>query len=303
MENILEINSLDKSYQKKEKVLNAITFNVPKHSFFALLGLNGAGKTTLINILSGLCYRDSGSVKLFGLDIDHHALEIRKRMGMMPQEFNLLPFVTVKETLLYHLGYYGLSYASYKDWMGNILKHLDLERKLDTQVFKLSGGMKRRLMMARALVTRPSLALLDEPTAGVDIDVRHNIYNFLKEINKEGTTIILTTHYLEEANELCNNYVLMSGGKVVREGLIADIRENTPLTFQLTFQAIPGHLTLPSGLERIDAQRIDVTSDRDDLMYFFNYFKDHEMKILQISQKSQLESYFLRHAGRQNGEQ
>jgi len=302
MSNVLELSRVNKSYGNK-KVLDNISFSVPEGSFFALLGLNGAGKTTLINILASLCYRDNGTVNVLGYDLDRDSFAIRREMGLMPQEFNLLPFGTVRETLVYHLWYFGLSTKVYQEWMDYLVHSLDLASKLDVQVYKLSGGMKRRLMMARALITRPKLALLDEPTAGVDIDVRQSIYAFLEEINKSGTSIILTTHYLEEANDLCNNYVLMSNGRVVREGLITDIRENMPLTFKLVFKDIPANLVLPQGLERVGSDQIDVTSDRSNLSQLFAYFNEQGLEILQIEQKSQLEAYFLQHAGRQNTEQ
>ena len=303
MTHVIEINSVCKTYDTNRKsALDNISFDVPEKSFFALLGLNGAGKTTLINILSGLSRRDSGSIKIFGMDIDAHGYEIRRRIGLMPQEVNLSPFVTVQDTLLYHLGYFGLCNKEYKEWMEHLLERLDLQHKMKMQIYKLSGGMKRRLMVARALITRPTLALLDEPTAGVDIDIRHNIYTFLREINNSGTTVILTTHYLEEANSLCKDYVLIAQGKVIKKGLMSDIRQEIPLIFRLSFVHIPDDFVLLPGMQRVESTVLEVSSEMHQLEYMFHYFNKNGLEILQVDQQSQLESYFLLHTKSSDGE-
>lgn len=301
--NAIEVVNLCKRYKKESLlVLDEVSFSVPRGSFFALLGLNGAGKSTLINILSGLCRADSGSVNIMGLDYQQNSLEVRRLMGLMPQEINMQPFVTVAEVLNNHVGYYGLSPHLLKEWIDHLLERLDLMRKKHTQVFKLSGGMKRRLMLARALSTRPKVALLDEPTAGVDVGLRHEIYDFLREINQSGTSIVLTTHYLEEADKLCSDYVLLSQGKIVSQGLITDIRGQTPFCFSLMFKHLPDLLVLPEGAERVGSLQWDVVLPLQELASVFQFIGDNQLELVHIELKSQLESYFQMQTAVKSGE-
>lgn len=192
--------------------LDGVSLSVRRGGFFGLLGPNGAGKTTLIGVLGGLVKANSGSASILGFDVAAHPLEARARIGIVPQEVVYDAFFTVAEALRFQSGYYGET--DNEQWLDELLKRLHLEDKRNTNTRKLSGGMKRRLMIAQALVHRPPVIVLDEPTAGVDIDLRHSLWRFIRELNRAGHTIILTTHYLEEAEELCDEVALMRQGKI-----------------------------------------------------------------------------------------
>lgn len=301
--NAIEIVNLCKQYKSGAGlVLNEVNITVPQGSFFALLGLNGAGKSTLINILSGLCRADSGSINVMGLDYQQEALEMRRTLGLMPQEINMQPFITVDEVLNNHVGYYGLTKSETRSWIDHLLERLDLMNKRHTQIFKLSGGMKRRVLLARALSTQPKIALLDEPTAGVDINLRQDIYDFLTEINQSGTSIILTTHYLEEADKLCSDYALLAHGKIVSHGLMADIRGETPFSVSLMFRSLPDLLVLPEGVERTGDLKWDVVMPIQGLVEVFQFIQSSGLELVHLELKSQLESYFQRHTALKIGD-
>ena len=194
------------------EALDGVSLSVRQGGFFGLLGPNGAGKTTLIGVLGGLVKADSGGASILGFDVARRPLEARARIGIVPQEVVYDAFFTVGEALRFQSGYYGENNNG--RWLDELLKRLHLEDKRNTNTRKLSGGMKRRLMIAQALVHRPPVIVLDEPTAGVDIDLRHSLWRFIRELNRAGHTIILTTHYLEEAEELCDEIALMRQGKI-----------------------------------------------------------------------------------------
>ena len=212
----LEIEQLRKTYAGGFEALKGISLQVAKGDFYALLGPNGAGKSTTIGVISSLVNKTSGKVKVFGYDIDT-ALELAKQnLGLVPQEFNFNPFETVEQIVLQQAGYYGVPKALAKERAKKYLSQLDLWEKRGERARNLSGGMKRRLMIARALMHEPQLLILDEPTAGVDIELRRSMWEFLKEINeKQGITIILTTHYLEEAEMLCRNIGIINRGELI----------------------------------------------------------------------------------------
>ncbi len=211
----LEIRDLYKTYKNDVQALRGINLEVKKGDFFALLGPNGAGKSTAIGIISSLVNKSSGEVKIFGHDIDHELETAKSFIGLVPQEFNFNQFEPTVEIVVNQAGYYGISRKVAYQRAEKYLKQLNLWEKRHTIGRELSGGMKRRLMIARALVHEPRILILDEPTAGVDIEIRRSMWSFLKEINQQGTTIILTTHYLEEAETLCKNIAIINNGVVI----------------------------------------------------------------------------------------
>jgi ABC-2 type transport system ATP-binding protein len=211
----LTIENLSKVYGNGFHALKGIDLKVEQGDFFALLGPNGAGKSTTIGIICSLVSKSDGKVKVFDADIDKEFPKAKKYIGIVPQEFNFNQFVHAEDILVSQAGYYGLPAAIAKERAHHYLKKLGLWEKRRVPSRMLSGGMKRRLMIARALVHEPRLLILDEPTAGVDIEMRRSMYTFLKEINDAGTTIILTTHYLEEAEALCRNIAIINHGNIV----------------------------------------------------------------------------------------
>lgn len=210
----LSIKQLSKTYDNGFAALKGIDFEVEEGDFFALLGPNGAGKSTTIGIICSLINKTSGKVSVFGHDIDQEFDQAKRYLGIVPQEFNFNNFEKPFDILINQAGYYGIPRAVAKQRAEHYLKKLGLWEKSQTPSRFLSGGMKRRLMIARALIHKPRLLILDEPTAGVDIEMRRSMWEFIKEINAEGTTIILTTHYLEEAESLCKNIAIISKGVI-----------------------------------------------------------------------------------------
>ena len=215
--NALEIKNLRKTYKNGVNALKGVDLTVNEGDFFALLGPNGAGKSTVIGIVCSLVTKSSGQVRTFGIDLDTNSADVRMHIGLVPQEFNFNIFEPVGEILINQAGYYGINREEAKKRAEIYLKQLDLWNKRFDMAKELSGGMKRRLMIARALMHRPKLLILDEPTAGVDIEIRHSMWEFLKQVNAEGTTIILTTHYLEEAESLCNNIAIIDRGITIEQ--------------------------------------------------------------------------------------
>lgn len=223
----IELNGLEKTYATGTHALKGVTFSVPQGSIFALLGANGAGKTTIIGILTGLVRKSGGSAKVFGIDLDQDPEEMRAQIGVVPQEFNFSIFEKVMDIVVDQAGYYGVPRAEAKKRAEALLKDLGLWEKRDAPSRTLSGGMKRRLLIARALVHKPKLLLLDEPSAGVDVELRRGMWDFVRRIHAEGTTIVLTTHYLEEAQQLCERVVILKQGAVVRDTTVTDLLRET----------------------------------------------------------------------------
>ena len=215
--NALYINNLQKTYKNGVNALKGVDLSVKEGDFFALLGPNGAGKSTAIGIVCSLVTKSSGLVEVFGTSLDTNSADVRMHIGLVPQEFNFNIFEPVREILINQAGYYGINRKEATERAEVYLKQLDLWEKRFDMAKELSGGMKRRLMIARALMHRPKLLILDEPTAGVDIEIRHSMWQFLKKVNAEGTTIILTTHYLEEAENLCNNIAIIDHGITIEQ--------------------------------------------------------------------------------------
>lgn len=227
----LELTELTKTYHNGVKALKGINLTVEAGDFYALLGPNGAGKSTTIGIISSLVNKSSGKVKVFGYDTDTDMVNAKRQLGLVPQEFNFNPFETVLQIVLNQAGYYGVPRKLALERAEIYLTQLDLWEKRDDRARFLSGGMKRRLMIARALMHQPKLLILDEPTAGVDIELRRSMWTFLKQLNVEGTTIILTTHYLEEAEMLCRNIGIIQRGELVEntsmKGLLSKLESET----------------------------------------------------------------------------
>ncbi len=241
----LSIKDLRKTYKGGFEALKGIDLEVAEGDFFALLGPNGAGKSTTIGIISSLVNKTSGEVSVFGYDLDTQLVDLKRQIGLVPQEFNFNQFETVRQIVVNQAGYYGVPREVAHERAEHYLKQLGLWDKRDAPARMLSGGMKRRLMIARALLHEPRLLILDEPTAGVDIELRRSMWDYLEEINKQGITIILTTHYLEEAETLCRNIAIIDQGTIV---------ENTSIKRLLTTL---NRETFVLDLSRGEEQRIE----------------------------------------------
>ena len=224
-DNAIEIKNLKKIYDNKFEALKGINLNIPKGSFYGLLGPNGAGKTTTIGAISGLVNYSDGEISVMGYDNKKDYRIARKLIGLSPQELNFDVFFPIKKVLEFQAGYYGLSHNESKERTEIMLEQFDLTEKRNNSCRELSGGMKRRLQIAKALIHNPEILILDEPTAGVDIELRYMLWDFLKKINQEGKTILLTTHYIEEAEKLCDKIAIIDSGNII-------INENTNVLTQ-----------------------------------------------------------------------
>ena len=223
MEPALEISNLKKTYAGNVEALKGVALIIPKGEIFTLLGPNGAGKTTIIGVVAGLVSKTEGSVKVFGIDIDKEPERARTMIGLCGQEVNFNPFEKPLDILVNQAGYYGIPRRTAIPRAHQLLKDLGLSDKLNQTGFRLSGGMKRRLMIARALVHEPKFLILDEPTAGVDVELRRSMWDYLQGLTKAGITILLTTHYLEEAEQLAKNVAIINKGEIVVKGSMEEI--------------------------------------------------------------------------------
>jgi len=214
----LHIENLVKRYPNGVEALRGVSIEIAPGDFFGLLGPNGAGKSTLIHCATGLAQPSGGAIEVFGHDAIHDYAEARQAVGLAPQEVNLDHFLTVAETLDFHAGYFGMAKRERRERAAELLDAFSLGAKADERTRTLSGGMKRRLILARALMHRPRLLILDEPTAGVDIELRLELWHYVQKINQEGTTILLTTHYLEEAEQLCGRIAFIADGQIAAQG-------------------------------------------------------------------------------------
>jgi len=221
----LKVEKLKKTYSNGLLALDGVSLDVEAGRFFGLLGPNGAGKTTLINSVVSLARPDSGRVEVFGRDAFEEFREARRMIGVSPQEINLDKFLTVEETLLYHAGYYGVERNKAEERASEMLERFELTGRREQRVNTLSGGMKRRVLFARALMHDPKILFLDEPTAGVDIELRYKLWEYIRELNRGGLTILLTTHYLEEAEELCEEIALINDGRIAAQGTSAELKK------------------------------------------------------------------------------
>ena len=275
------------------RALNHVSLRVEQGEFFALLGPNGAGKTTLISILAGLTRADSGTAKIMGFDTIADYRNARKNLGVVPQELVFDPFFTVRETLAIQAKYYGVTKAD--AWVDEILHHLDLTDKANANMRALSGGMKRRVLVGQALVHKPPVIVLDEPTAGVDVELRQNLWTFIKRLNKEGSTIILTTHYIEEAEAMCTRVAMLKNGEVVALDTTANLlRGMAGITVQVSAAALP-----PSWHARAETQASGALgftlSGYAELESMLAAFRDANIAITEMKLgEADLEQAFLR---------
>lgn len=294
---ILAVENVSKVFADGKKALDNVSIQVQQGDFLALLGRNGAGKTTLINCITQMHGLTSGTIKVSGLDISHSPQEAKQHIGVVPQEFNFNIFETVEQVVLNSAGYFGVRRAEAEGYLLVLLERLQLTEQRYQQARFLSGGMKRRLMTARALIHRPKILIMDEPTAGVDIDLRHGIWEFLREINKEGTSIILTTHHLEEAQVLCEVMAIIESGKILKTAKISEIGamlEHTCLRLELSAALPVG--SLPSfSWDMVGGNEIRVILPAG---ISFNQLvielAEHNVTVVGVTQVSnQLEDYFL----------
>ncbi|MGG4664058.1 ABC transporter ATP-binding protein [Providencia vermicola] len=293
----LELSQLTKTYSGGVKALRGIDLYVEDGDFYALLGPNGAGKSTTIGIISSLVNKTSGSVKVFGYDLEKQVVLAKQQLGLVPQEFNFNPFETVLQIVLNQAGYYGVPRSVAIQRAEQYLTQLDLWEKRDERARNLSGGMKRRLMIARALMHQPKLLILDEPTAGVDIELRRSMWSFLKNLNAQGTTIILTTHYLEEAEMLCRNIGIIQHGELVEntsmKQLLSKLESETFIFDLMPRSPIPQLLGYESRL--IDTSTLEVDVKREQgLNSVFNQLSEQGIQILSMRNKAnRLEELFV----------
>jgi len=263
----LKINNLSKTYSNDVHALKGIDLQVERGDFFALLGPNGAGKSTTIGILFSLINKSGGTIEVCGIDIDENFSEAKRLIGIVPQEFNFNVFEKVRNIVVTQGGYYGLPRELAEERAEKYLKKLGLWEKRNVIGRELSGGMKRRLMIARALVHEPELLVLDEPTAGVDIEMRREMWEFLRDLNENDTTIILTTHYLEEAEMLCRNIAIIDQGTIVHQSSMKDLlRQLHTETFVLDARTnLPDKISLGSfSSRRVDEYTLEVEVDKEE---------------------------------------
>ena len=295
----LTIKKLRKTYEGKLEALKGIDLNVEEGDFFALLGPNGAGKTTTIGIISSLINKTSGQVKILGIDIDQEHSLAKKNLGVVGQEINFNQFEKVGQIIRNQAGYHGLSYIQAKQNTEFFMKRLDIWDRRNEQARSLSGGMKRRVMVAKALVNRPKLLILDEPTAGVDIELRRSLWDFLQEINLElGTTIILTTHYLEEAERLCRNIAIIDKGEIIEntsmKGLLARLEKETfSMDLDIAIETVPIDEDFEFHLK--DSKTLVVTVKKgQQLNEVFKTLSEQGIKVLSMrNETGRLEELFL----------
>ena len=269
MTTALQINNLSKRYSNDKLALDGASLTVPEGSFFALLGPNGAGKSTMINIMADTVIPSSGSIQLFGHEMFDERLWCKKQMGVVPQEVAFDPFFTPREILKMICGLYGQKPDM--QWIDELLDRLELVQHADKTARQLSGGMRRRLLVAQALVHRPRLVILDEPTAGVDVELRKRLWEYMREINANGTTILLTTHYLEEAEELCDHVAIINEGRVIESSRMDELMHNVAGSYLWLQYADGWQLSLQDEealepfLPRVQDGRLCLTLTRKDI--------------------------------------
>ncbi|MGL9798708.1 ABC transporter ATP-binding protein [Enterococcus sp. DIV0802] len=299
MANALEINNLKKVYGSGVEALRGIIdLSVKEGDFYALLGPNGAGKSTTIGIITSLVNKTSGKVKVFGYDLDTDLVRAKQQIGLVPQEFNFNPFETVQQIVVNQAGYYGVSRKEAMKRSEKYLKQSNLWEKRNVRARMLSGGMKRRLMIARSLMHEPRLLILDEPTAGVDIELRREMWEFLRELNEHGTTIILTTHYLEEAEMLCRNIGIIQSGELIENTSMKELLSK--LQFETFIFDLAPYETKPViegyACTFEDEQTIAVEVERNQgVNGIFDQLTRQGIKVLSMRNKSnRLEELFLK---------
>ncbi len=294
----LELQDLRKTYRGGHEALKGIELCVPEGEFFALLGPNGAGKSTAIGIIASLVTKTSGRVRVFGHDLDRDPMGVRRAIGLVPQEFNFNQFEPVEEIVINQAGFQGIPRREARARAESELRQLDLWDKRRVSARELSGGMKRRLMIARALVHRPPLLILDEPTAGVDVEIRNSMWEFLQDLNRQGTTIILTTHYLEEAEALCRHIAIIDHGRIVENANMLELL--TRLHQEILVLNLRQPLREPPAIEGmtlrcLDPLTLEVVVRRDQSFNrLFCELERHGIEVLSLrNKKSRLEQLFM----------
>ncbi|STY30770.1 transporter subunit: ATP-binding component of ABC superfamily [Legionella wadsworthii] len=294
----LEIKQLSKTYANGVQALKGIDLTIHTGDFFALLGANGAGKSTTIGLITTLLKKTSGSISILGHDLEKESEKAKSCLGLVPQEINLNIFENCEQILLNQAGYYGITRKNAQPRVESLLQQLGLWEKRHTIARHLSGGMKRRLMIARALIHQPKVLILDEPTAGVDIEIRHSMWEFLTRTNQEGTTIILTTHYLEEAEQLCKNIAIIDQGEIIKntsmKALLKTLRHQTFIfNTENRLESLPDLYPFKSKL--VDSTTIELRVDNNlNLNDAFALFTKHGIQIHSMRNKTnRLEELFL----------
>ena len=299
----IAIKGLTKSYGEL-KALNGVNISIKKGEFFGLLGPNGAGKTTTINILTGLVFKESGSTKVFGKDTIKDFRYTRSKIGIAAQEFSVDWFFPIEKLLFFQAGYYGIKPKDAKPLVDSLLNRLGLSSKRNSRLRQLSGGMKRRFQIAKALVHDPEILILDEPTAGVDVELRRDLWKYLQDLHSRGKTILLTTHYIEEAELLCENVAIIDNGKILKMGAPKE------LTRELGEAGITVVLENLNGLNKKDLENYKYTSDKNRLHFSIKDPDEELPKIIRVlsnaglhiqkieSNKSSLEDVFLNLTGK-----
>ncbi|NJO12218.1 MAG: ABC transporter ATP-binding protein [Gammaproteobacteria bacterium] len=295
----LSLKNLTKTYRNGVQALKGIDLDVEAGDFFALLGPNGAGKTTAIGITTSLVNKTAGTVSVFGYDLDTHPELAKSCIGLVPQEINFNQFEAVQTIVVNQAGFYGIPRRLARQRTEQYLKQLQLWEKRDTMARALSGGMKRRLMIARALVHEPRLLILDEPTAGVDIEVRRSMWEFLRAINARGTTIILTTHYLEEAESLCRHVAIIDGGRIIERDRMSNvIRKLQTETFVFNLRSSIAAVPVLPGYEvtLVDDHTLEIEVDREqNLNDIFERLSASGAQVISMRNKvNRLEDFFMK---------
>lgn len=295
----LSVKELKKTYANGVTALKGINLDVAEGDFFALLGQNGAGKSTTIGILCSLVNKTSGKVSIFGHDIDTDLATAKSLIGVVPQEMNFSLFEKISHILINQAGYYGIPRHIATERMELYLREMGIWEKRNHPAMQLSGGMKRRLMIARALMNNPKLLILDEPTAGVDVELRHTLWRFLAKLNQEGTTIILTTHYLEEAEQLCKNVAIIDHGEIIEHANIKSLINRLNVHTLIFDMEKP--LTHPLQLEGYQLHMIDDLSFEIEIQrgqsinHLFSLLTQHHIQISSMRNKTnRLEELFMR---------
>jgi ABC-2 type transport system ATP-binding protein len=300
MKKAIVFKSVKKNFGKLE-ALKGIDLTIEEGEFFGLLGPNGAGKSTLINILAGLTKPSSGSIKVMGYDVTQDYQYARRSLGIVPQELVFDPFFNVREMLRFQAGYFGKGQEN-DDWIDEVIEELDLKDKANTNMRMLSGGMKRRALIAQALVHKPPVIVLDEPTAGVDVELRKRLWQFIKKLNQKGHTIVLTTHYLEEAETLCSRIAMMDQGKVVALDKTKNLlkrfsAKNLNLRLDLKGKKIP--ISIQKFMQNLDYHSISfLIEEIAEVEFIISELKKTKIKILDMElTNSDLENVFLKLTG------
>ncbi len=294
----LSIQNLKKTYNNGFEALKGLDLDVENGDFFALLGPNGAGKSTLIGIISSLVTKSSGEVSIFGYDLQKDSAKAKSCIGLVPQEINFNQFETVKNVVLNQAGFYGMPRKQALIQTERCLRQMDLWEKRDTVSRRLSGGMKRRLMIARAMVHQPRLLILDEPTAGVDIEIRRSMWQMMEEVNRQGTTIILTTHYLEEAESLCRNIAIINHGQIIEKSTMQNLLSRIQ-TEQFVLDIDQALTVAPVidgySVELVDSHSLNVAVEKTHgLNPLFQQLSEQGIKVLSLKNKSnRLEQLFI----------